>query len=1151
MSVRSKSPKTKSTKSKTITTKSTREHVLERPDMYIGPTSTTSEKCFVVKDDKFVLKRMDVNNGIDHIINEIIDNAIDNQEDSAKNDIEMTEIRITADKETGRITVFNDGLWIPVIEEEQEIEDEWDSSIVRKHKTYKPEFCFTHPRTGGNFDDTVTRRKSGRNGIGSKATNIFSKEFTFVCIDPEQKLRYEQTCRNNLTIKEKANITKTKQKTGSTEISFIPDYERFGVKGLTDDMIALLEKKAYDCAMSTGLNVYFNGAKIPRAKVKNFESYINLYFDEKPNTIGFESEDCQVFLTEQSRSSAMKTGFQQISFVNGKYTKNGGTHVTAWLKAILTPIQKTLNGTTTKSKTKTKSTTKVTLEQLKKYFFIFVKCNLDKPSFDSQQKHCLTSDEKRINITKPTDTQLNKIMKWDFVQYIKEENKIDLPKLAKLKKNSVLGEEAVDANWAKSKEDSKRMKCMLFLTEGDSAATVGAIGRKVVQEGYNRIGTLALRGKVANATGAHSEKALTNGKLSLMRRMIGLENGVDYSDKENCRQLRYGKIVILTDADTDGYHIRGLLLNYFRVHFRGLFANKVVCVLNTPCVEVGKETFYSHHAYKLWAETHTKATKPTYYKGLGTHSDESAAAFFIANKNVRYTITDSCDEYMDNGLNASTATRKFSDKRKDMIWEFNPDAVELDENDEIVDHELVEGTHTLTEFIKHQFILFQLDATGRALPDIMDGQKEGQRKILHTAFTSNLKDQIKGLAFSGKVIETSLYHHGGSSLEGTIIKMCQGFVGARNIPLLYSASQHGSRLGGGKDAPSIRYVTVGMGILTKLLFMKEDLPFVTYKVDEGVSIEPQHYYPILPMILINGMGGMGSGFATKMPNYNPLDLIEYIKIFVKTKESNVKFKRVTLNPWWKGFKGEVEVDEVKGVQIVTTKGILTKEKGHKWVISELPIGMWTTKFKAYLETNFLKDGHITNIEEYNNKSDVKFVITAHKDFEPNAETNMKKLISKTKISNLFALVNGIPKKFENVYEIMDYWCEERYKIYGKRKVHQLEKLKAEKLKNQIKAQFIVDFNEEKIVLYKRSKKDVLDDMKKMYKPDPMGSDKPYGYLLDMPMSSLTLEKVKKLNELVESISKQISEVESKSLGEMWVNDLDNFKKEYLKFLKKY
>ncbi len=1126
---------------------SKREHVLHRPDMYIGSIRTQEEEKLVYSEseNKIISKKILYNEGLERIFIEILSNAIDNKWESEEVGEPMTKVSITID-EKGLTTISNDGRWIPIEKTKYEIEDERHPGKSYKMNLYPAESYFGYMLSGTNYDDKQEKRKtSGKNGIGAKATNIYAETFTVTCIDPENKKKFIQTFSNNMTIRGVPKITPCSLKKGLTEISFLPDFKRFNFQeGYTDDFKDLLKKHAYDCAMVTGLSVIFNGANI---NIKNLQTYAKLYLPPETKMMTFESDDCEVVLAEQTYKNA-KDGFRHISFVNGVYTKKGGVHVDAWTNLLLGPIRDSINGTKTKEKV---SKIKIKLEQIKKYFFIFLKTELDKPEFESQSKYELTYPKPQI--VKLDKTQIKKILKWDFLFFIHEEIKaMEDKKIAKTdgKKNFMsFGKKADDANWA-GKE--KRLECILLITEGLSAKSFATAGIASLENGHDKFGTLALRGKLINSTNHSAREVNENVEIQLIKNMLGLEHGKDYSKDENFEKLRYGKIVILCDSDTDGYHIEGLVMNYFWNEFSELIDRKFVCSMNTPAVRVTlknkKLTFYSHHKFKEWQNSLSdkETFKVRYYKGLGTNTVADASESFNDQKRVTFYKNGDEEYYMRLGFSDGCA-----DLRKDWLIAHDPsdEVYEFDENNTMVkkNTEIIEGYQSLSDFVDNKLIFYHKENIDRMIPNVIDGLKESQRKILDTCIKSKIyKECVKVVQLAGDVMKTTCYHHGEASLNATIIKMGQGYVGSNNIPLLVNEGMIGTRTYGGEDAAAPRYLFTRLEHVIRKIFREDDDELLERVIDEGKIVEPKNYVPIIPMILVNGAKGVASGFSTDIPSYNPMDLVKWIEIWIRCAEGK-KESYPELIPWWRNYNGTVYLtgDDKK---ILVTRGIMEKDKRGKYHITELPIKTWTAKFKEYLEEKFLKERHITDLKKYIGSNDLHFILTPHKDFEPDIDMNLNKMVKSTKITNMVALLNERPKKYDTVEDILKDFCIYRLKLYDVRKKNLLKKWTLEYKKDLNRCKFIKEIIEKTLIIFNRDEQELYDDMKKRgYSVDD--SKEPYGYLLNMSIRSMTKQRLSNLKRNISELKQKISILSIKSEGDLWIEDLKEFELEYAKFLK--
>jgi len=454
------------------------------------------------------------------------------------------------------------------------------------------------------------------------------------------------------------------------------------------------------------------------------------------------------------------------------------------------------------------------------------------------------------------------------------------------------------------------------------------------------------------------------------------------------------------------------------------------------------------------------------------------------------------------------------------------------------------GNMTLSSFINHHVIVYHCTAITRALPSYIDGLKESQRKILYGCFLKNLTKPAKVDQLAGFIAERTGYRHGGVSLQDTIVKMGQGFVGSNNIPLLQNAGQFGSRLQGGTDAAAARYIYTAPERLTRAIFPQVDDIILSRVVEDGVDVEPLFYAPVIPTVLANGSRGIASGFSTFIPAYNPLDLVAWIREWLRSPQ---KVKQSPLVPWYRGYKGTITLHKDK--KYWTSEGSLKYEKDGYWHVRELPIGLWTGKFKEHLEKLALKKNLIVSISTYNTPNTIHFKFRVNKDFIPSVQVsgNMNLLFQKHSLTNLTALdSDGVPDTFETPEAILYQFCRVRLEIYGKRLDYLFQSLNVAMKIAMNKSKFIRAVVDRSI--------DMLQTDDTLFRAlDTLGIERLDGtfqYLLDIPTGHLLSQaKVASLEAKVESLQKNIDMIKSTTAKELWIKDLVKFKIEYKRFLK--
>lgn len=1459
------------------------EHVLLRSDMYVGsnkPQRTTEYVC--IKDGdiyKVLRKEISVSPAILRIFIEILSNATDNVERSKTSGIPCSYIKININKETGETSVVNDGDIIPI-------------EINSEENVYNHSLIFGNLLTGSNYDDEQERLISGRNGIGSKATNIFSSKFTVKGVDPNNKLTFEQTWTNNMKNTTKPIVGKTKLSRGHTSISYFPDFKQFDITGYNDDIISIYLKYIIDVAMLSKVKVYFNDELIP---VNNLQTYSKLYECSTDESLFLKHGNSEVLVTPSKE-------FQVISFVNGIYTKLGGQHVDSWLEAIFRPLVDKFNK---------KGQPTLNIKDIKQFFRIFVVSYVVNPEFESQNKNRLENPKVPAVVK---SSEIAKILKWSVIEeiedIIKSKEILTLKKSEKKKKGYVKVDGLDPANKAGTKDSHL---CSLILCEGLSAKTYAVAG---IEKGINGIcgrdyyGVLALKGKLLNVRNSSMDSIAKNKVITDLIQSLNLQHGVDYMNDDNFKNLSYGKVILLTDADSDGLHISGLIMNFFHSLFPSLLKRKTPFLISmqTPIVRVfrkeGDLLFYDENKFKEFSRNQTSKIKCKYYKGLGTTKSEDVKDTF-GEKMIEYMNDDETDVSINKVFHV-----KYSDQRKDWLEKYDPKTpFALDDEGKLV-------SINMSDFLNNEVIKFSHDDCKRSIPHLFDGLKESQRKVLYSVKKRNLtynKTSLKVAQLAGYVAEVSNYHHGEQNLFQTITKMANEFPGSNNIPLLYRDGQfgcldpntlvllwngskkkakdvlvgdlligddgeprkvlklvegedemyeikqqnglqnyivnsqhiltlfisshksiywseklnswvvqhydknsntlkkthfkvcdtkdvdqntldaystkedayngvlnfakslednvfdirledylkmsnhtkrkckgiinnvpikwnhqdvpidpyifghwlgdenqnssgfsstdeefeellkknnlfenkhipesyikndvstrlkllagfidsvgsvlkttnsyvvrishsylmeslqyianslgfgtsltcsekqtikgkmyttlyisgenlfniptkiyrnkipyyvgsnntiysisvnklgkgkfngwsvdknerfllgdftvtHNSRINGGIDAANARYIFTKMEPLTPLIFREEDDILLERVCDDGDEVEPKFYIPIIPMVLVNGAHGIGSGWSSSIPCYNPLDIIQCIEIWLKKDgkimtedEDSIISYLPDLVPWYRGFNGTIEKKKDNDSTFVTY-GIIEKDK-NKSIISELPIGMWTDKFKEMTE-DWLVDKKVKNVQNYSTPNHVYFVITESDDgFSCNLK-NMK-LHSYLYTSNMVLFNEKEQLKKYTIEEIINDFCVMRFEFYKKRKAYMISLLEKDLRHLFNKARFVEEVIEKKLIIMNIDEEIIVKNLEKNgfdkenVKEDDENSGG-YNYLLKMQVRTFTSNKVKQLRSEIEEKNNKLNIMKSTSEKQLWLNDLEEFKIEYNKWLK--
>jgi len=509
----------------------------------------------------------------------------------------------------------------------------------------------------------------------------------------------------------------------------------------------------------------------------------------------------------------------------------------------------------------------------------------------------------------------------------------------------------VDANYAGSPD--KSAQCTIILCEGDSAKA--GIISGLSKEDRNFIGVYPMKGKLFNVHGETTKRIAENREIAEIKQILGLEAGKTYTPADVATRLRYGKVLFMTDQDLDGAHIQGLGINLFQIEWPSL--TKIpgfIGFMNTPILKARRGAqevlFYNDGEFDAWKKQFPGEVVPSgwatkYYKGLGTSTGKEFKEYFEHKKMVAFVHTGKeSDDHLDMAFN-----KKRADDRKEWLSNYSREAF-LDTSKPSIPYE---------EFIDRGLIHFSIYDNERSIPNLMDGLKISLRKILYAAFKKGgLKTEIKVAQFSGYVSEHSAYHHGEASLNAAIVGMAQNFVGSNNINLLEPNGQFGTRINAGKDAASERYIFTQLNKLTRLIYRQEDDAVLSYIDDDGQMVEPVYYAPAIPMILVNGSKGIGTGFSTDVMPHNPLQIIAYIRAMLRDVAKG-SADRPVIEPYFKGFKGTVKniaTSATSGAPAASAASAKFLIKGtyeiiadRKVRITELPIGTWTDDYKEFLE----------------------------------------------------------------------------------------------------------------------------------------------------------------------------------------------------------
>ena len=1058
-----------------------REHILSLPDTYIGSVETNEEEVYLRNEDgTYTAQKIQLNPGFFKLIDELLVNAHDHviRLTQRKSENPVKHIEISCDGTS--FTIENDG----------------EPIDVAKHPDYDmyiPQMIFGELLTSTNYDKEEKKLVGGKNGYGVKLVNIFAKQLDVRIVDATRGLVYTQTFANNMTTISAPQVRNSKQKS-SVQIKWQPDFQRFGFENsIPSDMLRLIERRVYDLAMTVGkdVKVNWNGSHI---KCRNIVDYAKAHGCD-PVVFESPNDRWQIVI---ARTPVDR--FVQVSFVNGIWTSKGGTHVDAVTNQVVGSLVEYIG------KKKNQVVKRV---HVMNHLAVFVNSLIENSSFSSQTKEVLTTKASAFGSSpKLSDDTLKKIAtKLDIVEKVMEiQSASDAKANSKTdgkKQSRITGipklDDAVYAGTAQSS------KCTLILTEGDSAKAMALSGLSQEQRKY--YGVFPLKGKVLNVKDTSDTKVEQTKEIADLKKIIGLVSGKQYTDTSS---LRYGSILIMTDQDYDGSHIRGLLINLFHELWHELMAIPgFLTYMSTPIVKATKgnntRNFYNQYEYEQWRKTdEAKGWKVKYYKGLGTSTRDEAKEYFTNPSSVKFIYDDQSDEAIDMAFNKQRA-----DDRKQWLQGYDKAALPPP------------GPQLpYPEFINKDLIHFSNYNLERSIPNVMDGLKTSQRKIMYAAFKRNLTSEIRVAQFAGYVSEHTGYHHGEASLTEAIIGMAQDFVGANNIPWLVPQGQFGTRLQGGKDSASPRYIHTYLQPRIRKLVPSDDFPVLTYRDDDGLPVEPEWYAPVLPMLLINGARGIGTGYSTYVPPCNETELKTMLVDWLQGDDDALTRP---IKPYFKGFKGQIDDDG-------TMHGCYHKEKDD-YIVTELPPGTWTSDYREWLEKE-LAEGRIRDY------TDTSTDVTIHiriKGIEERAL--IKSLTDKVKTTNMHAFNHkGVITKYTSPNEILQEYANVRLGLYQTRKDHQLQALQGELPYHTNVMRFIKDQISDKpqVDLRKQTRAN-CDILLAKAKYDRIDGE--YDYIMKLPMSSFTLEQIQKHEAKLTSLTQEIQTLQNKEPADLWLEDL--------------
>lgn len=868
------------------------EHVRRRRAIYFGCScqpETADFYAVVVSEDGLLmeLRNGTICRGVQKLFDELLVNAGDYSGTNSK-------IFVTFDDQTGRFAIHNEqGIWVHMMDDNQ---------------TWSVEAAFSKLNTGTNFDDDEARTTGGLNGVGAKLCNIFSAAFRVTTKCPRTGVVFRQLWQNNMEdVGQPQVYRKTKTKVPKehraafccfddlparfkgTEIVFSPDYASFGegsaavvFEQLRESLTAFIRRRCLEIAATRGVRFFFNGEAMV---CKNMRDMAKLYAgpSSKPVVISGTtgSSEERWFAAVVPKIEGLK---QSMSFVNGIHTSDGGTHVNEYSKI----FGKVAEAMTTK-------TDKISGAFVRSNCDLFLSCVVVNPEFATQSKQKLTTKRAKWGSTplfesKATGKVVSALREQIAAAHLAKQQEA-LGKQTRSRSSRLRTPNFDDANMAGTRKSNMATLC---LTEGLSAKALVTAGLKALRKnGTDYYGVFALKGKLLNVREASASKIQQNKEIMNFLMAMGIRLNAQLRSEQGVKSLRYGSIMILTDADPDGSHIKGLVMNALaRFYPKGLKTPGFVKIFHTPIVRATKRAesvdFYSLAEFEAWQQAEDRGSwRVKYYKGLGSWSNSDARKMF-GNMSEHVTVM---DPFTDEDVAAMEAAFGNDVGKRRALIAALPDRQPTNPK----------SVTSVANFVADELTECFVYTTERSIPGL-DGLKPSQRKILMAALKrlSKTSDRLKVVQLAAAASEIMGYHHGEKSAEGAVVGMCQDFTGSNNLPLLYGDGQFGTVDQGGKDHAASRYIYVGMQAYTALLFPSSTQ--LDYNFDDGNKIEPKEFFPVVPLVLVNGASGIGTGYSCSIPPHTLGSVVHVLKAFL-TDASVPEFPL----PSYRGFDGPAEI----------------------------------------------------------------------------------------------------------------------------------------------------------------------------------------------------------------------------------------------------
>lgn len=1155
--------------------------ILREPDTFTGSTVREPKMEFTYNREFNVMRRsvLDASQAVKHLFVETLSNALDSIQRAKEAKMPVGFIHAEFEIEgPGIISITNSSAdIIPVIKNDKGV--------------WIPESLLGRLLSSSNYK-ARGKTWAGKNGMGGSLANIFSDSFVVEVWDHVRHLYYRQSWINNMTLDGEPEILPWYNETGNVpdgcgmvKVSYKLQLHRMGYEENThsypEDLIDYYIRKVIEGSFTCkGLSCtikYKNWER--RFAIQDIESYSKMFFEDEPPAK-------KLIYTHKSKNDIEAIIYDtpdvgyQVSFVNGQMTNLGGVHVDEVMKPIVNKLSMIIQEMD-------KEDPKITVADILLHTTAFITVRIPDPKYTSQTKERLSSPRPAAHWH---EDLLNEIRHWDMLEAIRET--INAKKRRILSKTD--GKKTKFVNIAKAEDANKAggpesHLCRLIICEGDSAKNYALESLDYREGGRDYIGIYPLSGKIINIVNASMEQLIKNKQITELKQILGLVQDSDLMVDENYYKLRYGKVEIMTDADGDGSHIRGLLMLFLAMDFPGFLFRECLQTWLTPLVRATKSknnvlSFYTMKEFSDWKneqpESELKKYKIKYYKGLGSSDTDEIKEDCSNNKLLTQTMEEDDKDRLSNAFDKTRVSF-----RKEQVYHRVHDGDMRDVSLATMEKQTIE------QFINTDLLDYTLLSINRAIPNLMDGLKVSERKALWYGL-KYLKGEMKTSQVANDTANKMDYPHNEDILTRTISNMTQDFPGSNNMAYFQGRGKFGAMY---RHAPSAgRYTYVAPNWWLRMVFRPEDDEIMPMMSEEGKECEPEFLIPIIPMVLVNGCLGIATSVSTFVPAYNPVDIINELKRILKNESSC----RTLMVPYYRGFKGTVELlvdrkkehreklsaqtdktphkvssrlrgpkktvfdtrtytDELpKHINAIQFCGCYQEKPGKIVRITELPIGFAGEDYKQLLD-QWREQKRIKDYDNHSKVNSMDFTVYGVED--PTYQSLC--LVRRMGITNqnLITPVGGfpcqtntkllrgennekyIPEKYDTVYDILDTFVQCRLHYYKIRKNNIVNKLNMELFKLKNKFRFIKLVLDGEIKIQNVPVDTIEAGMKK--------HNLPMDLLDHTSIKAFTKEEVARLSDKIEKLSAEAGQYNAKSVQRIWLDDLQEFEIAYAKHYK--